>query len=183
MSISAYLVCHSRRLTINLGKPLRGPDDTVLAHDQGFLQGAARAQLDRALWRFLADTAGEPLVVVHDGDEAFETVAAYPEIGGDREDGGIPFHVYLDEPEAGADPPVADVVYFGVRSRDPHDHRPVGVVRRRLVEGHAVDEAFTRRGQWEPTLRLRDQELGIGDVKLVPIPASEAESFVARIVT
>ena len=180
MSVSAYLVCYPRRLTINLGKPLRWPDGTTFGYDQGFLQGAARAQLDRALWRFLADTAGDPLVVVHDGDEDFDTVAGYQEIGGDAEDGDIPVADYLGEPPA-TDPPSHDVSYFGVRGPDPRDSEPVGVVRRRFVDGHAVDEAFTRHRRWEPTLRLRDQELGVSEVELVPIPAGKAEAFVARI--
>lgn len=178
MSISAYLVCHSRRLTIGLGKPLRRADDTVSGFDQGFLRGAARAQLDRGLWRFLADTAGEPLVVTYDSDDDFEVVAGYREIGGDAEDGDIPLSTYLGEPPA-TDPAAAEYAYFGVHG--PGVREPVGVVRRRMVEGHAVDEAFTRRLRWEPTLRLRDQELGVGDAELSPISAGEAEAFVARI--
>jgi hypothetical protein len=177
MSISAYLVCHSRGLTLNLGKPLRRPDDTVMAFDQGFLQGAERAQLDRALWKFLADTAGETLVVTYDGDDDFETVAGYQEIGGDAEDGNIPLADYLGEADAAA--PTPDYTYYGVPGPDPHNL--IGVIRRSVVEGHPVDEAFTRNRRWEPTLRLREQELGYGDTEAVLITADAASAFVARI--
>jgi hypothetical protein len=180
MSISAYLVCHPRRLMLNLGKPLRRPDDTVTAFDQGFLQGAERAQLDRALWKFLADTAGDTLVVAYDGDDDFETIAGYREIGGDAEDGDIPLADYLGETGV----PVADApgyVYYGVRGPDARRPDLVGVLRRSVVDGHAVDEAFTRNRRWEPTLRLREQELGYGDAEAVPISADAAAEFVARI--
>jgi hypothetical protein len=43
MGISAYLVCPSRQLIINLGKPLRRPDGTVVGFDQGVLSDARRA--------------------------------------------------------------------------------------------------------------------------------------------
>lgn len=100
MSTSAYLVCRPRRLFLNIGKPLRRPDGTVEGYDQGHISNTERAQLDRALWKFLAQTAGEPLAVVYDSDPDFETIAGFPEIGGWPEDGGIPFADYLGETAA-----------------------------------------------------------------------------------
>jgi hypothetical protein len=51
--------------------------------------------LTKALWRFLADTAGHALVVMADDDPEFEKTADFVEIGGAAEDGGIPFEQYL----------------------------------------------------------------------------------------
>jgi hypothetical protein len=175
VSISAYLVCRSRRLFINIGKPLRRPDGTVEGYDQGFISDTERAQLDRALWRFLADTAGESLAVVYDSDPDFETIAGFPEIGGWPEDDGIPFSTYLDEP--------ADFVYFGMITPGRTPASPAGVVRRHVVDGHPVDEAFTRRLTWEPTLALRDRELGRSEADYVEITPAEAVAFVERVTT
>jgi hypothetical protein len=173
MSISAYLVCRSRKLLINIGKPLRRPDGTVEGYDQWSVPDTERAQLDRALWKFLADTAGETLAVVFDSDPDFDSIAGYPEIGGWPEDDGIPFSDYLDGP--------ASVVYLGTITPGRTRANPAGVVRRQVVDGYPVDETFTRGLIWEPTTALREQELGRSEADHVEITPAEAAAFVERI--
>lgn len=186
MSTSAYLVCPPLQLMIGLGKPLRAPDGTISSFDQGLVQGTERAQIDRALWKFLAQTAGENLVVVFSGDDDFETIAGYRQIGGWTEDGNIPFAAYLSEPPTtpaalgGTDGP-ANVVYYGSLGAGRTRANPSGLFRRSVVDGYAVDEMFTRRLQWEPTTYLREYEFGHNDVDHVEITPAEAHAFVERL--
>lgn len=98
MSIYAYLVCPSRKLTLGLGKPLRGPDGTIIrfaAGSETTPPNSEQPDLTKALWKFLADTTGEALYVKFDYDEEFETIAGYPRVGGAAEDGDVPFEDYL----------------------------------------------------------------------------------------
>lgn len=94
MSISAHLVCPARNLSIGLGKPLRDSQKRVLSFADA--NEGEHSPLTRALWKFLADTSGEDLMVKFSDEEDFETVAGYCEIGGWEEDGDIPFEKYLD---------------------------------------------------------------------------------------
>jgi hypothetical protein len=93
MSIASYLVCPSRGVMLGLGKRLRD-SERVIGFSVGDHLTSEDAERTAALWRFLADTAGEELVVKFSVDEEFETIAEYREIGGDRVD-DIPFEVYL----------------------------------------------------------------------------------------
>lgn len=58
---------------------------------------------------------------------------------------------------------------------------PAGVIRRSVVGGHPVDEAFTRSLDWKPTTALRDQQFGHTDTDHVEITEAEAEAIVSRI--
>lgn len=94
LSMSAYLVCEAREMKLGLGKPLRGPSGKVIDF-------ADRNEMStRALWKFVADTAGETIIVTFDSDSDFEIFSGYPEIGGWPEDGGIPFEEYLRDQSA-----------------------------------------------------------------------------------
>lgn len=62
------------------------------------------------------------------------------------------------------------------RTRD----RPAGVFRRTIVDGLAVDEAFTRNLRWEPTSALRERDLGYSDFDYVPITEAEVATFIER---
>lgn len=96
MSIASYLVCPSRRLMLPLGKRLRAPDGTVIGYSIGNHRSSEDVERTQALWKFLADTAGEQLVVTFSDDAEFEEIATYAVIGGDCEaDGDMPFDVYL----------------------------------------------------------------------------------------
>lgn len=95
MSVAAYLVCGSRKLTIGLGKRLHAPGGRVIGFSIGEHHLSDDSERTKALWKFLADTAGAELVVKYSDDEDFETIAEYREIGGWVEDGGIPFEDYL----------------------------------------------------------------------------------------
>ncbi|PRX92483.1 hypothetical protein CLV72_110245 [Allonocardiopsis opalescens] len=98
MSISAHLVCPNRRLSLRLGKRLRDEDGKVFGFSVGSIDSWEDEQRSRALWKFLAETSGEELVVVFSDDEQFDTVAEYREIGGQIEDGDIPIEDYLRFP-------------------------------------------------------------------------------------
>jgi hypothetical protein len=74
-------------------------------------------------------------------------------------------------------------VYYGALTPGRTGADPAGVVRRSLVDGHPLDEAFTRSLRWEPTLSLRDEELGRSDVQHVEITEAEAMDFVEKITT
>lgn len=180
MSISAYLICRSQQITIALGKPLRRPDGTVIDFGHGHIQGAERAQLDRALWKFLADTAGEQLVVARSGDVDFETSAGWPMIGGDAEDGNIPLHEYLGEAPADEDGRYGAYTYFG-SVRLGQDRTDIGsVFRRRIAEGHPLDETYSSSREWLSTTLLRERESGQDDFEIFEITEAEAEAVVRR---
>jgi hypothetical protein len=90
MSIAAYLVCPSRRISLLLGKRLRDTD----ARTFGFSFGEHRSsenpdpQLTAAVWAFLADTAGEQVRVAFSDDLDYDTVAGYTHIERDPDDTG-----------------------------------------------------------------------------------------------
>ncbi|MGC4746901.1 hypothetical protein ACLQ28_14730 [Micromonospora sp. DT201] len=94
VSISSYLVCPSRKLIIGLGKRLRDPNGAVTGFSIGNHLTSEDPQLTQAMWKFLADTAGEEVVVKFSDDEEFEEIAGYQEIGGDEYD-DISFEDYL----------------------------------------------------------------------------------------
>ncbi|GAA0897001.1 hypothetical protein GCM10009557_71380 [Virgisporangium ochraceum] len=94
MSISSYVVCPSRKLILALGKRLSDPNGTVIGFSIGEHFTADDPERTRALLKFLADTAGETLVVKFSDDPEFEHIAGYREIGGDTYD-DIPFDEYL----------------------------------------------------------------------------------------
>ncbi|WP_173082743.1 toxin-antitoxin system YwqK family antitoxin [Phytohabitans rumicis] len=55
------------------------------------------------------------------------------------------------------------------------------MIRRRSVNGIAVDEAFTRNLVWEPTHALHASDIGRSDRDYTQITAAEAEAFVQRV--
>ena len=95
MSIYGYLVCRNRKLMLALGKRLRDPDGKVIGFSIGDHRSSEDVERTHALWRFLADTAGEELVVRFDYDDEFEEIATYCEIGGDVDGVDIPIEDYL----------------------------------------------------------------------------------------
>ena len=59
---------------------------------------------------------------------------------------------------------------------------PVGVIRRRrLRNGVAVDQAFTRNLRWERSDALYQVDLGYSDATFERITDAEAEAFVRRV--
>jgi hypothetical protein len=75
----------------------------------------------------------------------------------------------------------ANVTYYGSLAAGRTRDRPAGVVRRTVVDGHPVDEAFTRNLRWEPTTKLHERDLGYTDTDYVEISEAEAEAFVQRV--
>ncbi len=76
--------------------------------------------------------------------------------------------------------PPENVVYYAKIDETHPRTDPRGIVRRRIADGTAHDEAFTRNLRWEPTEYLRRYELGHNDVEHVEISIGEAEEFVQR---
>lgn len=73
------------------------------------------------------------------------------------------------------------VTYWGkVDPADP-DRLIGGVVRRRMADGRAVDEAFTRDLIWKPTEFLQLYDLGHNDMDLVRMSEAEVTEFVRRV--
>lgn len=80
-----------------LGKPVRSENNEVWYYHRGAgdaLPNSEKLQLTKALWRFMAEHGPHSLVVQSSYDEDFDTITAYPEIGGDTLD-DISFEDYL----------------------------------------------------------------------------------------
>jgi hypothetical protein len=71
--------------------------------------------------------------------------------------------------------------YFAkIDERNPRSN-PRGIVRRRVDDDQAYDEAFTRNLRWEPTEYLRLYDLGHNDIDHVEITATEAAAFIEAV--
>jgi hypothetical protein len=177
MSISSYLVCHSSRSLLGLGKPLRQPDGTITAFSYSSAD-SSDALFARALWKFLDACSAADLTLCFSGDPDFDEIMEYREIGGWEEDGGLPFDAYLAGDAVGT-----TTYYAKLRPGYPREN-PSGIVRRRGAEGAgAVDEAFTRNLRWEPTEYLRRHAVGLDDTESVEIDEAEAVAFALGVLT
>jgi hypothetical protein len=79
---------------LGLGKRLTDPNGKVIGFSVRDHFTFEDPEHTRALLTFLADTAGETVVVKFDHDAEFEEIATYSEIGGDAYN-DIPFDEYL----------------------------------------------------------------------------------------
>ena len=96
MSEISFLVCPSRQLMLALGKRLREPERGVIGFALRDRRTSDDADSTQALWKFLADTAGEELVVKFSDDDDFEEIAGYRTISlWADEDQDIPISEYL----------------------------------------------------------------------------------------
>ncbi|MEV7024157.1 hypothetical protein [Kitasatospora sp. NPDC093558] len=85
----------------------------------------------------------------------------------------------LDKAQAAAlDTPVT---YYAMFSGKFTRENPHGVMRRRVVDGIDVDEAFTRDLRWEPTEYLRLYYLGHNDIDHAEITRAEVDAFIERV--
>lgn len=73
-----------------------------------------------------------------------------------------------------------EITYYARFYWDGTPKKPKGIVRRRVVDGVAYDEAFTRQSRWEPTEYFRLYRLGHDDDQYAEITEGEAEAFIAR---
>ncbi|MEU2909106.1 pentapeptide repeat-containing protein [Streptomyces massasporeus] len=73
------------------------------------------------------------------------------------------------------------ITYYAKFSEGYSRSNPQGIVRRRMVNGVAHDEAFTRNLRWEPTEYLRLYELGHNEVDRVEISEAEAVAFIEEV--
>jgi hypothetical protein len=82
------------------------------------------------------------------------------------------------EPDGRLAASVPRVRYFGSLPLGRTRATVAGVVRSTLVDGHRVDEAYTRNLRWEPTTALRDRDAGHDDRDYVELTEAEAEEFI-----
>ncbi|MCT9138373.1 pentapeptide repeat-containing protein [Streptomyces violarus] len=79
------------------------------------------------------------------------------------------------------DPRSGHITYYAKFSEGYSRSNPQGIVRRRMVNGVAHDEAFTRNLRWEPTEYLRLHALGHNEVDHVEISEAEAVAFIEEV--
>lgn len=97
MSVYGYLNCHDCRQSLWLGKALHD-DHRPFAFHRGSADEPshwARPQLNQVVWKFLADHTSHRIDVRLE-HEMTDEMCEYQEIGGNGEDGGIPFEKYLE---------------------------------------------------------------------------------------
>ena len=96
MGMYGWLVCEDDRIRFWLGKAYRLGDRRVGVFQRGDGPNAAKPELTRALWKFLADHAGHTLRVLTDDDPAYDELEDFVEVGGDTIH-DIPFSTYLQD--------------------------------------------------------------------------------------
>jgi hypothetical protein len=102
MSRYAHFACLECRVTLFLGKVVSRSDDTINFFRRTNLDtpNSQRSELNRALWKMLADHAGHPLRVLLEWTpeyDAFMDDEAVVWIGGDEPGHDIPFEEYLKD--------------------------------------------------------------------------------------
>ncbi|MFE2415179.1 pentapeptide repeat-containing protein [Kitasatospora sp. NPDC059408] len=73
------------------------------------------------------------------------------------------------------------VTYYAMFSGKYTRENPHGVMRRRVVGGIDVDEAFTRNLRWEPTEYLRRYYFGHNDIDHAEISRAGVDAFIKRV--
>jgi hypothetical protein len=98
----AYLICRDDRVMLGLGRAIKRDDGSVHYFLSGGKQpNSQQPDLDRALWKFLADHTGHRIEVIRESSRAYQdwTVdqdanGIYRQVGGDARD-DIPFEQFL----------------------------------------------------------------------------------------
>src|SRR5690242_15886081 len=96
MSIYGWFACQQCRTCLGLGKWIRDADERTIYFQSGYTPNSAQPDRTRALWKFLADHATHPLVVLLPGVPGYDDLDEYCLIGGDRIQ-DVPFDEYLKE--------------------------------------------------------------------------------------
>ncbi|MBP2056778.1 hypothetical protein J2Z21_009797 [Streptomyces griseochromogenes] len=110
--------------------------------------------------------------------------AVIDESGVRREVNGLELERWLNSRGANVRvlaPRSSDITYYAKFSEGYSRSNPQGIVRRRMVNGVAHDEAFTRNLRWEPTEYLRLYELGHNEVDHAEISEAEAVAFIEMV--
>ncbi|MFF9131475.1 pentapeptide repeat-containing protein [Streptomyces sp. NPDC014806] len=110
--------------------------------------------------------------------------AVIDQAGARREINGPELEQWLNSRGASVrvlDPRLGDITYYAKFSEGYSRSNPQGIVRRRMVNGVAHDEAFTRNLRWEPTAYLRLYELGHNEVDHAEISEAEAAAFIRKV--
>lgn len=77
--------------------------------------------------------------------------------------------------------PKDEYVYYAITDDGYPVSNPMGVVRRRIVDGVPVDEAFTRNLKWEHSGQLVDIRYGHSDRDAEEISKQQADAFIERV--
>lgn len=175
MSRHVYLACPEPGLKLAIGRPLDVKWIALEVAPNSLLRPGhrpTRRVLLQTLSKLLTD---HPIGGMSLCEGRSRRLNGLREIGGDAEDGGIPFADYL------ADQPLEWVTYY-FRTRTGIPRLLGGVVRRREIDGVAeqVDEAFTRRLRWEPTDYLDRYRRKHDDIDRIEFSEGEAFQFVLR---
>ncbi|MEV0225236.1 pentapeptide repeat-containing protein [Streptomyces sp. NPDC050704] len=104
--------------------------------------------------------------------------------GARREINGLELERWLNSRGAKVrvlNPRSEDITYYAKFSEGYSRSNPQGIVRRRMVDGVAHDEAFTRNLRWEPTEYLRLYQLGHNEVDHAEISETEAVAFIEEV--
>ncbi|WP_156040792.1 hypothetical protein [Chondromyces apiculatus] len=96
MSLSGWMACHTCRTTLWLGKAVHKNYQVIRFHAavQDVPLNSDNTELNRALWKFLADHARHNIQVIVEGDQVYLEIGEYVEVGGEQY-GDIPFDEYL----------------------------------------------------------------------------------------
>jgi hypothetical protein len=160
--VTVYLTCPERAELFEIGPARRGSDGRV----SGLVAAVRRSDGDylTALDRFVGDCRSALSLAIED-TEGHEG----PVIG--------PAGLAYEESSVGATP--ATVTYFGLLSPGFTPAGPSGLIRRKQAgSARPVDEAFTRRGRWEPSHYLERYRLGHNDIDHVEVAEPVALAFV-----
>jgi hypothetical protein len=98
MSRYAYFACRQCAVKLWLGKAVTDQDERVVYFhigDVGGPRNSEQPEVDRSLWKLLADHAGHSLCVIVEGDPEYGALGDYATIGGDGVD-DIPFNRFLE---------------------------------------------------------------------------------------
>lgn len=74
-----------------------------------------------------------------------------------------------------------EYVYYAITDDGYPVSNPMGVVRRRFVDGVPFDESFTRNLKWETSSELIDIKWGHSDSDFEEISKQQADAFVERV--
>ncbi|MBN1877042.1 MAG: hypothetical protein JXA33_22660 [Anaerolineae bacterium] len=96
MSRYAWLVCHTCKVMVWLGKAAMKGADVEYIHPAGAAPDDEKQTLNCVIWKMFADHAGHALQMITDQSPAYASLEGYVEIGGD-EDGDISFDAYLKD--------------------------------------------------------------------------------------
>lgn len=77
--------------------------------------------------------------------------------------------------------PEDDYVYYAITDDGYPASNPMGIVRRRIVDGVPFDESFTRNLKWEHSSQLVDIKFGHSYHDAEEISKEQADAFIEHV--